>query len=237
VSRRIDDPELVREQYSNEQNLYARAALWQELEGPDARELLFQAVARCAPRRLLEVGGGDGWLSERVRDELGCEVILLDQSDRMVELAAARGLDAKVGDIQELPFPDASFDTVVAAWMLYHVRDIERGLAELARVLQPGGHLVANTSSSRHCEEVFDLIEYPQSAREWTFRAENGEDSLLRHFRTVEREDVVGVATVRDRQTLVNYQQSMIADTQPVPEHVELPMRVHSRGVIFVATK
>lgn len=237
MSRRLDDPQLVREQYATEDNLNARIALWREIEGPDARQMLFEAIASCSPVRVLEVGGGDGWLSARVRDELGCQVTFVDQSERMVELAAARGLDARVGDVQRLPFPDGSFDTAVAAWMLYHVPDIDRGLAELARVLTPGGHLVANTNSRRHCEEVFDLIEYPLSARERVFNAENGEESLLRHFSSVERTDVVAVATVRDRETLVNYQRSMLTDTQPVPEHVELPMRVHARGVVFVATK
>jgi SAM-dependent methyltransferase len=237
VSRRLNDPELVREQYSTEQNLYARAALWRELEGPDARQMLFEAIARCSPSRVLEVGGGDGWLSARIRDELDCEVTLVDQSERMVELATARGLDAHVGDVQDLEFADESFDVAVAAWMLYHVPDIDAALGELARVLTPGGHLVANTSSRRHCEEVFDLIQYPQSAREWVFNAENGEESLRRHFSSVERTDIVAVATVRDRETLVNYQRSMLTDTQPVPEHVELPLRVHARGVIFVAAK
>ena len=69
------------------------------------------------------------------------------------------------------------------------------------------------------------------------FNAENGEDSLRRHFADVSREDVVAVATVRERETLVNYQRSMLTETQPVPENVTLPLRVHSRGVVFVATK
>ncbi|MGZ4292428.1 MAG: class I SAM-dependent methyltransferase [Gaiellaceae bacterium] len=237
MSRRIDDPALVREQYAKEENLYARAALWRELEGPNPKDVLWQAIAACRPRRVLEVGGGDGWLSARIRDELGCEVTLVDQSERMVELAAARGLHVVVGDVQALPFADGTFDTAVAAWMLYHVADIEHGLSELARVLEPRGRLVANTNSRRHCEEVFDLIAYPQSARDWTFSAENGEEALQRHFATVERQDVVAVATVRDRETLVNYQRSMIADTQPVPDDVPLPLRVHSRGVVFAATR
>lgn len=237
MTRRIDDPQLVREQYANERNLQARIALWRDIEGDDAREILWQAIVACRPRRVLEVGGGDGWLSARMRDELGCEVVFVDQSERMVELAAERGLDARVGDIQDLPLPDGSFDTAVAAWMLYHVPDVDRALAELSRVLEPGGHLVANTNSARHCEELFDLIEYPWEAREWTFRAENGEEMLRRHFPSVESEDVVAVATVHDRETLVNYQRSMLTDTQRVPENIELPLRVHSRGVVFTATK
>jgi SAM-dependent methyltransferase len=237
VTRQLNDPELVREQYAKEQNLYARAALWRELEGPNPKDVLWAALVGVSPRRVLEVGGGDGWLSARLRDELGCEVTMLDQSERMVELAKARGLSALVGNVEQLPFADASFDTVVAAWMLYHVHDIDRGLGELARVLEPDGHLVANTNSRRHCEEVFDLIQYPQDFREWVFNAENGEGSLRRHFSRVERRDVVAVATVRDRETLVDYQQSMMAETRPVPTDVVLPLRVHSRGVVFVASK
>ena len=237
MTRRLNDPELVREQYANEQNLYARAALWAELEGPNPKEVLCEAIASVSPRRVLEVGGGDGWLSEWMRDELGCDVTHVDQSERMVELASARGLAARVANIEDLPFEDGAFDTVVAAWMLYHVHDIDRGLSEVARVLAPGGHLVANTSSSRHAEEVFDLIQYPEERRRWVFRAENGEEVLYRHFSDVRRQDVVAVATVRDRQTLVNYQRSMLTDTQPVPDDVLLPLRVHSRGVVFVAAK
>ena len=44
MSRRLDDPGLVREQYATEDNLRARQALWRELEGDDARELLWQAM-------------------------------------------------------------------------------------------------------------------------------------------------------------------------------------------------
>ncbi|HEV2592689.1 MAG TPA: class I SAM-dependent methyltransferase [Gaiellaceae bacterium] len=237
TTRRLNDPALVRAQYASEKNLNARIALWREMEGPDPKQVLCDTLAAVAPKRVLEVGGGDGWLSAWLRDELGCEVTMLDQSERMVELATERGLDARVGNVESLPFADGAFDTVVAAWMLYHVHDIDRGLSEIVRVLTAGGHLVANTNSRRHCEEVFDLIKYPREAREWVFNAENGEESLHRHFSDVRRENVVAVATVRDRETLVNYQQSMLTETQPVPDHVQLPLRVHSRSVVFVATK
>ena len=234
--RRLDDPELVREQYASEGGLRARQALWRELEGPNPRDVLWDAIVAAEPRTVLEVGGGDGWLAERIQRELGCDVVLVDQSERMVDLARARGVDALVGDVQALTFADGAFDTAIAAWMLYHVPDLDRGLAELARVLAPRGRLIANTNSRRHAEEMFDLIGYPPERREWVFNAENGEDALRRHFAEVVRTDVVAVATVRDRQTLTDYRDSMLVDVDPVPENVPLPLRVHSRGVVFVAT-
>ncbi|HVR20863.1 MAG TPA: class I SAM-dependent methyltransferase, partial [Polyangiaceae bacterium] len=47
------------------------------------------------------------------------------------------------GSATELPYPDASFDVVLSFKVLAHVPDIERALAEMARVCRPGGHVVA----------------------------------------------------------------------------------------------
>ncbi|HUJ55646.1 MAG TPA: class I SAM-dependent methyltransferase [Gaiellaceae bacterium] len=237
MTSHLDDPARVRAQYASEWNLQARQALWREVEGPNAREIAFDRIAAGRPRRVLEVGGGDGWLSAQIRDELGADVVLVDQSERMVELSHERGLNAIVGDVQELPFEDESFDTAVAAWMLYHVPDLDRGLGELARVLEPRGRLVAVTTSLNHIAEVREMIAYPQEAREHTFNSENGEEALGRHFEHVERTDVVTRALVRDRQTLVDYAASIPLETKPIPDDLPLPFHVYARLGIFVATK
>ena len=231
---RIDDPASVKAQYACEDNLRARQSLYEETNGPHAPAVLWQTLVEWSPRRVLEVGGGPGELSERMQRELGAEVSFLDISPRMVELARKRGVDAQVGDVQSLPFEDGIFDTVVAAWMLYHVPDIDRGLAEIARVLRPGGALVAVTTSVLHLSELRELIAYPPGYRE-TFNRENGEGFLRPHFAQVERLDLEAEVTVRDREKLVAYQQSMQVETQPVPEDVELPFIVHARTAIFVA--
>ena len=68
-----------------------------------------------------------GELAERVRKELGGEVVAVDISPRMVELARARGVDAHLADVQSLPFEDGEFDCVAANWVLYHVPDLDLG--------------------------------------------------------------------------------------------------------------
>jgi SAM-dependent methyltransferase len=140
-----------------------------------------------------------------------------------------------VGDVQALPFADASFDTVVAAWMLYHVPDLDRGLAEIARVLERGGTLVAVTNAIDHLRELRELIHYPRGFEEM-FNRENGEEFLRRHFRRVERRDADGVVIVRDRAKLVAYRDSLSVESRPIPEDVELPFLVHRRSSIFLAT-
>jgi ubiquinone/menaquinone biosynthesis C-methylase UbiE len=234
----LDDPTIVREQYATEANLRARQALWAEVEGEDTREVLWRVLAARQPRTVLEVGGGQGELAERMQRELAAKVTFLDQSERMVELARARGiLDANVGDVQELPFANGVFDTVVAAWMLYHVPDVDRALAEIARVLEPGGALVAVTNSVRHLEELRALVGTMHREYERHFNAQNGEALLLRHFGNVERTDAELVAVVRERATLVAYRDSMFCSGDPVPEDVPLPFRVHGRSTIFVAER
>jgi SAM-dependent methyltransferase len=232
----LTDKEQVAEQYATDANLRARQALWSEKEGDDPREILWRTLEAWQPRRVLEVGGGQGELAERMQRELGAEVTFLDVSPGMVELARARGLDAQAGDVQELPFVDGSFDTVVAAWMLYHVPEIDRALAEVARVLTTGGALIAVTNSGRHIEELRELLEYERPGFDMTFSRENGDELLRRHFASVERFDAVVRATVRDRDVLVAYGESINTPTAEVPEDLELPFVVHGRTTIFVAT-
>jgi SAM-dependent methyltransferase len=234
---RIDDPEAVREQYASEANLAARKSIYTEVTGPDAREIVVQAVAEARPASILEVGCGEGELAERMLLELGADVVAIDQSERMVELTRARGVDARVGDVQELPFPDASFDVAVAAWMLYHVPDLERGIAELARVLRTGGRLVAATNASDHLREMLELA----GVDDWDFpfRAENGAELLGRRFESVETRDVAGTVTLHDADAIRRYLSSSIrlrrwADR--VPELAQ-PLVVRRRPVVFVATK
>jgi SAM-dependent methyltransferase len=230
-----DDPAMVSEQYAREDNLQARRNLYEDVSGPHAPVVLWQTITEWRPRSVLEVGGGPGELAERMQRELGAEVSFVDISPRMVELARGRRIDAQVADVQELPFADAAFDTVVAAWMLYHVPDVGRGLAEIARVLRPGGALIAVTNSVQHLRELRELIAYPTGWEE-TFSRENGEALLAPHFARIDRFDMESVVTVREREKLVAYRDSLTVDTAPVPSDVELPFIVHGRTTVFVAT-
>jgi SAM-dependent methyltransferase len=232
----FNEPASVREQYATETNLQARQALWADAVGDDPKEILWRTISEWQPRRVLEVGGGQGELAERMQRELRAAVTFVDLSPRMVELAQARGIEAQPGDVQELPFADGSFDTVVAAWMLYHVPDIDRALAEMARVLVQGGALIAVTNSLDHIAELRELMAYPLDAFDTVFNSENGEELLRRHFADVERIDTLTQATVHDRETLVAYQQSVSVPSRPIPDDVELPFVVHGRTTVFFAT-
>jgi SAM-dependent methyltransferase len=236
--RSLNDPALVREQYSDEANLGVRKAIYAGAEGPDARQLVFEAIAEVSPKRLIEVGGGEGELAERVVRELGATVELVDQSERMVELARGRGLDAQVGDVQDLPFPDGSFDCAVAAWMLYHVPDVPRALAELARVLRPGGRLVAVTNGAGHLAEMREVVGQQAWWTDSPFSRENGAELLARSFARVEARHADGWVTIPDDEAIWAYVRSMapLGPPDALAPH-DLPLRVRRCPTIFVATR
>jgi SAM-dependent methyltransferase len=234
---RIDDPAVVREQYATEAGLKARKGIYGEVSGPDAREIAFQAVAEVSPRTVLEVGCGEGDLAERMRQELSVDLIAIDQSERMVELTRARDVDARVGDVENLPFEDGSFDVAVAAWMLYHAPDLDRAVAELARVLRAGGRLVAATNGEDHLQEMLHLAGIDDF--HFSFRAENGSEILGRHFARVETRDASGTVTLRHAEQIRSYLRSSARlrdGADRVPELVE-PLVVRRRPVVFIAEK
>jgi SAM-dependent methyltransferase len=231
---RHNDPAIVAREYATEKGLLGRRAAYQWSEGPDPREMTFQAIAEAAPRRVLEVGPGPGELSERIQRELGADVVAVDISERMVELAKARGVEAIVGDVQRLPFPDESFDCAVAAWMLYHVPDVELGISELARVLRPGGRLVAVANGTDHWDGLRELVTDRRS--ELCFTAENGEQLLSRSFARVERRDATGWIVFPDRDAAQEFVESAMTLEGELPQF-DGPLRVRRSPFVFVAEK
>ena len=231
----LDDPDLVRAQYADEHGLSARRSVFATFEGVSPVELAVAAVAEARPRRVLEVGGGQGELGEQLVRELGVELVEVDQSERMVELMRARGLDARVADVQALPFGDGEFDCAVAAWMLYHVPDLERGLGELARVLGLGGRLVAVTNGESHMDELWTLIGAEPLHRSHTFRCENGADLLGAHFARVERR-AAGGTVLFDRDSARGYLTSgLLPGLEPRLPDTGWPRRVRTESCVFVA--
>ncbi|HZP73135.1 MAG TPA: class I SAM-dependent methyltransferase [Gaiellaceae bacterium] len=236
---RLDDPSLVADEYADETRLRRRAAMFTGAGiGEDARVPAVAAVAQAKPRRILEVGCGWGELAEWLARETGAEVVATDLSPRMVELARERGVDARLADVCGLPFEDASFDAVVAAWMLYHVARLDVAVAELARVLRPGGTLVAITNSAFHLQELRDLVGSGPSPS--TFTRENGEAILSAEFAAVKRTDLDGRFDFDSRSAIEEYVRASISMSPFVgslPVDVALPFSVRRGSSMFVATK
>jgi ubiquinone/menaquinone biosynthesis C-methylase UbiE len=124
-------------------------------------------------RRILDVGCGSGPLTAILRDK-GAIVSGFDRSTAMLDLARRRlgeNADLTVGDLAEpLPYDDAAFDDVVASLVLHYLKDWTEPLAELRRVLKPGGRLILSVNhpivytALNPDGEYYDLTEFTYDA-------------------------------------------------------------------------
>lgn len=101
---------------------------------------LLEAASVKPGMRVLDIACGTGVVSVRAREQ-GAQVTGLDFSDRMIAEARKRhpAIAFETGDAEALPFPDASFDAVVANFGIHHVERPERAIAEARRVLKVDG--------------------------------------------------------------------------------------------------
>ena len=202
------------------------------LESSPSKPLRRRSRTGCSRSAAARGSWRNGFARSLAQTGVG-SIRLLDE--RMVEIQRSKGIDARVGDVQDLPFGDAEFDVVVAAWMLYHLPDLDRGLAEIARVLKAGGRLVAVTNAIDHLRELWELAGRETSIREFTFHSENGEEALRRHFASVTRREAHGWTTM-DEDAVRRFGASWedlgsLATAGPFDE----PLRVRRHSTIFIA--
>jgi len=233
----LDDADFVREQYASTAPLETRIAVWHPgADGRTPQDVALAALAAVTPSRLLEVGSGTGAFAARCAHELRCHLTALDSSPDMVAATRSHGVEAVLGDVQDLPFDDGSFDAAVAAWMLYHVSDRDRALGELARVLRGSGRLIAITNGRRQLADLYDLV--GGEKLDSSFSSENGGQQLERHFSRVERFDVEPIARFADRDAAAAYLASLGRErlAARLPE-LEEPLVARGQTTVFVADK
>jgi SAM-dependent methyltransferase len=127
--------------------MFDAAAGYERYMGRWSRQLAPRFLAFAGPGdgdRVLDIGTGTGALVSTIAATIrGGEVVGIDRSPAMIEHARRTSTSERtrfeIGDVQELPFPDASFDTTVAMLVLNFVPDSARAVGEMRRVTRPGG--------------------------------------------------------------------------------------------------
>ncbi|OWO93334.1 SAM-dependent methyltransferase [Rhizobium esperanzae] len=155
-------------QYGDSRKLAARARL--HTEYTIAETGWFPWVAAQLPLRpadrVLDIGCGPAWFWAATADLLpeNLHLTLADLSSGMVDEAVARCGALRFGSVRgcradaaALPFEDGAFDLVIAMHMLYHLPDPATGIAEMARVLKPGGFLAVTTNGIGNMREIYRL--------------------------------------------------------------------------------
>ncbi len=149
------------------------------------RPAMLELAGDVAGHRVLDAGCGSGLLASALRAK-GAHVTGFDASPAMVDLARNRlgeGAAIHVADLAErLPFDDAEFDDVVTSLVLHYLPDWTAPLAEMRRVLRPGGRLLLSVNHPAIFKlanldaDYFALTEYSE---EYTF---SGESAVLTYW-------------------------------------------------------
>jgi ubiquinone/menaquinone biosynthesis C-methylase UbiE len=173
-------------------------------------------------RRILDAGCGSGPLFAALRDR-GATVTGFDGSAGMLEEARRRlGADAdlQVADLADpLPFPDDSFDDVVASLVLHYLQDWGPTLTELRRVLRTGGRLIVSVDHPflinlmhRQAGPRPDYFETYNWTEEWTMGGQTAQMSRWNR----------PLHAMTDAFTAAGFRISVISEPQPVPAAREL---------------
>lgn len=136
----------------------------------ERRHIIAKAIEGIPASTALDIGAGAGG-NTRVLEAAGWRATALEFSDAGVELGRARGLDVVQGDARDIPFPDDSFGLVVAYDVLEHITEDDKVVAEIARVVRPGGRV---------------LIAVPADPRLWS-----PHDEAIGHVRRYTRPELV----------------------------------------------
>lgn len=170
--------------------------------------------------RILELGSGSGtlWQENQNRLPRSWQVTLSDRSRGMLR-AARENLDpGRVNgflclDGQSLPFPDGSFDAVIAIGVFDLIPNVSQAIRETARVVHPSGQLITSAGGRRHLKEMETLIQpfLPEGKAELLggdedqFGLENGAQMLSDAFQHVTRSDYQDRLVFRSIQPILDY--------------------------------
>lgn len=220
----FSDFESLRREYATDVQLRIRQEIHERYSVPkvDFPAWVLDRVQWRGDDSILDVGAGWGYYAEGVHQAAPhARYVPVDLSPGMLMRRA--GTETAVADAGALPFPDGTFDIVMANHMLYLVGDIPAVLAECKRVLKPDGVLVAATNSSEHMPEFAALFRRaimllsPQTSIYTTppqpehihFSLENGTRLLAKHFFAVVRHDLPSALVFKDVEPAMQYLESL----------------------------
>ena len=255
MSKFTDQQYLKSDQYRDSSNLDARVVIHQRFSTNPYGwfKWVFDALLKLPEHaKILELGCGHGllWKENMGHIPAGWNITLSDLSSGMLDAAwrnlvvSGRAFQFKEIDAQSIPFEDETFDAVLANHMLYHVPDRPKAIAEIKRVLKPGGHLIATTVGENHMKEMMDWLRQVHISKVWEsfanpFTLENGLDQLKPYFSQIVLSHYEDNLLVTEVEPVMAYLRSSIravelSDDELINLQHDLEKELKENGNIFI---
>ncbi|MGH8876247.1 MAG: class I SAM-dependent methyltransferase [Stackebrandtia sp.] len=216
--------------YDGDRHLAARQHLY-DYQQPtyDLPGIVSELLRNHQFNTIVDVGCGNGRYVTRLRhDYLNATIIGIDIAPGMLT-----PIDPPVAqaNAMNLPFPDRSVDVVLAMHMIYHLPNIPSGIGELARVLKPGGLLVASTNARDDKTELDDLWTAAAGevlgtqkgprrvALSERFPLDDAGDYLANHFTDITIHPLPGTITVTTPEPIIAH----LASYESFADHTGVP--------------
>ena len=212
----------LKNQYLNANNISARIRLHTDysLNKQGWFPWIYEQCNIQENMRILEIGCGNGalWMDHLETLPRKVSIVLSDISEGMI-----RDVRRNIGeehpafsyaafDCQQIPYPDESFDLVIAGHVLFYCGDLQAACAEIHRVLKPGGKLICSTYGTRHMQEITKLVQafdarivLSSEALYESFGLGNGEDILGLHFHKIEKRLYEDAIIIDRAEPLIEY--------------------------------
>lgn len=246
----INDMSVVKQQYANANNLNTRISIHDKYS---TNKMGFGNWIVSNYRidkgiKVLELGCGTGdmWKNRESLISLCSKLTLSDFSEGMVTTTKSNigeydNVEYKVIDIQEIPYEDETFDVVIANMMLYHVPDIDKGLAEVRRVLKKGGHFYCATYGEHgiieYLSKILSIYGVEDNINK-NFTLQNGYEILNKTFSKVEKLEYIDSLAVTNIDDMVEYIYSLSSMTSlnSVPKQVikDILIKNATNGILNV---
>jgi ubiquinone/menaquinone biosynthesis C-methylase UbiE len=213
----INNTAIVKQQYANANNLNTRISIHDRYSTNTIGfgNWIVSHYRIDNGMKVLELGCGTGdmWKGRDTIINSCSKLVLSDFSEGMVEttkelLCNYDNIEYSVIDIQEIPYGDETFDVVIANMMLYHVPDLERGLAEVRRVLKKNGSFYCATYGEHGIIEYLSKILAAYGVKDnlnKNFTLQNGYEILSRFFLKVEKLEYIDSLAVTCVDDMVDY--------------------------------
>lgn len=246
----INDTAIVKQQYATAKNLNTRISIHDKysINKMGFGNWIVSNYRIEKGMKVLELGCGTGdmWKDREFLIGMCSKLILSDFSEGMVATANANignydNVEYRVMNIQEIPYQDDTFDIVIANMMLYHVPDIDKGLAEVRRVLKQDGRFYCATYGEHGIIEYLSQILFAYGVEDninKNFTLQNGYEILRKAFAKVEKLEYADALAITDIDDMVEYIYSLSSMTSlsriPKQEIKDILMNHTINGILNV---